>query len=132
MFGGTACAALVDDLRDDARQRPRRRAGLGGDRAGQRAEHDRPGFGLPPGVDDRAAAAADDLVIPHPGFRIDRLADGAEHAQARQVVSLRPMIAPLDKGANRRRRGVEDRYLVLGDDLPEAVFARMVRAPLRT
>ena len=33
--------------------------------------------------------AADVLVVPHPGFRIDRLADRAEDAQARQVVALR-------------------------------------------
>ena len=48
----------------------------------QRRDHVAAGFGLPPRVDDRAALAADVLVVPHPGFRIDRLADGAEQAQA--------------------------------------------------
>ena len=48
---------------------------------GQRRDHDHAGFGLPPRVDDRAALAADVVVIPHPGFRIDRLANRAEQAQ---------------------------------------------------
>ena len=30
--------------------------------------------------------AADDLVVPHPGLRVDRLADRAQQAQAGQVV----------------------------------------------
>ena len=50
--------------------------------AGQRRDHDRAGLGLPPRVDDRAALAADVLVIPHPRFGIDRLADRSEQAQA--------------------------------------------------
>ena len=86
---GQALAGLdIDHLGDDAGQRLRATAGLGGRGAGERADHDAAGFGLPPGIDDRAAAAADLLVIPHPGFRIDRLADGAEQPQARQVVLL--------------------------------------------
>ena len=49
--------------------------------AGQRRDQDAAGLGLPPGVDDRAAAVADDAVVPEPGFGIDRLADRAEQAQ---------------------------------------------------
>ena len=98
--------------------------GLVGDRAGQRRDHDHAGLGLPPGIDDRAALAADDLVIPHPRLGIDRLADGAEQPQARQVVLLRPLVAPLDEGADGGRRGVEDVDPVLLDDLPEAVLRR--------
>ena len=95
--------------------------GLVGDGAGQGRDHDHAGFGLPPGIDDGAAVAADDLVVPHPGFGIDRLADGAEQAQARQVVLLRPLVAPLDEGADGGGRGVEDVDLVSLDDAPEAV-----------
>ena len=76
---------------------------------GQRAHHDAAGFGLPPGIDDRAAAAADLAVVPHPGLGIDPLAHGAQQAQARQIVLVDPVVAPLDEGADRGRRGVEDR-----------------------
>src|SRR6185369_12438617 len=64
-------AGLVDDVGDDARQRQRAGAGLGRRRARQRRDQVAAGLGLPPGVDDRAALAADHRVVPHPGFRID-------------------------------------------------------------
>ena len=51
------------------------------------------GLGLPPGVDDRAAPAADDLPVPEPGLRVDRLADRAEQPQRRT-----------GRGARRTRR----------------------------
>ena len=72
----------VDDLRLHAEEGPGRRTGLQGVGAGKRGDQDAAGFGLPPGVDDRAAVVADDAMIPFPGFRIDRLADRAEQAQA--------------------------------------------------
>ena len=40
---------------------------------------------------------------------------------------LRPLVAPLDEGADRRRRGVEDVHLVALDDRPEAVGLGKVR-----
>ena len=55
---------------------------------------------------------------------IHRLADGAEDAQARQVVvarvRARATFGGLDERSDRGRRGVEDRHLVLLDHLPEA------------
>ena len=80
-FGADLVALVIHDCGIDAEERQRRGAGLGRNRAGQRRDHDRAGFGLPPGIDDRTTPAADDLVIPHPRFRIDRFADGAEQAQ---------------------------------------------------
>ena len=123
-------ALLVHHFRHDARQRPRRRTRLGRDRAGQRRDHDHARLGLPPRIDDRTALLADLLVIPHPRFGVDRLADGAQQTQTRQVVLGRPLVAPLDEGADGGRRGVEDVDAILLDDLPEAVLARMVRRPL--
>ena len=73
----------------DAGERQRARARHQRRRARQRRDHVAAGLGLPEGVDDRAAAAADVLVVPLPRGRIDRLADRAEDAQARQVVALR-------------------------------------------
>ena len=104
--------------------------GLVGGDAGQRADHDRAGLGLPPGVDDRAAVAADDPAVPHPGLGVDRLADRAEHPQRGQVVLGRDVLAPLHERADRGRRGVEDRHLVLLDDLPEPALVRGVRRAL--
>src|SRR3984957_7568301 len=73
--GGRALLHLafrIDDLRHDAEERQCRRAGLERDGAGQRRDQNAAGLGLPPGIDDRAAAVADHAVIPFPGFRIDR------------------------------------------------------------
>ena len=90
-------------------------------------DHDVAGFGLPPGIDDRTAVVADDFAIPHPGLGIDRLADGAQQAQAVELVLLGPLVAPLDEGADRRRRGVENVHFVAIDDAPEAVGLGKVR-----
>jgi len=58
--------ALVVDDRAAARRRtaasPSRASASV--RAGQRRDQDAAGLGLPPGVDDRAAALADDVVVP--------------------------------------------------------------------
>ena len=117
----------VDDLRHDAEERPRRRAGFQPRRAGQRRDQNAAGFGLPPGVDDRAAVVADHAVIPFPGFGIDRLADGAEQPQRGARGLLHRRIARLHQGADRGRRGVEDVDLVLVDDLPEPRHRRIIR-----
>ena len=53
---------------------------------GSGRHHDAAGLGLPPGIDDRAALAADLAVVPHPRFGIDPFADRAQQPQARQVV----------------------------------------------
>ena len=70
-------AEVIDDADIDAKEGQRGGAGLGGDGTGDRRDHVAAGFSLPPGIDDGALAAADELVIPHPGFWIDRLSDGA-------------------------------------------------------
>ena len=77
-------ALVGEDLGADAGKRLRRRAGLGRGDAGKRRDHDGAGLGLPPGIDDRAALAADVQVIPDPGFGIDRLADRSEQPQRRR------------------------------------------------
>ncbi len=97
------------------------RSGLGGNGAGERRNHDGAGFGLPVGVDDGAALLADHAVIPHPGFGIDGLADGAEQAKRGERILFNPGVAPLGEGADRGGRGVEDRHFMGVDDLPEAV-----------
>ena len=112
-------AGLVDDLGHDPRQRRLAGAGLERRHARQRRDHVAAGLGLPPGIDDRAARFADRLVVPDPRLGIDRLADGAEDAQAGEVVLVRQVGPGLDQRADRGRRGVEHRDLVVLDHLPE-------------
>src|SRR5690606_23721930 len=88
------------------------------------------GFGLPPGIDDRAAALADVLVVPLPGFRVDRLADRTQQTQAGTIGTFDRSLALGHHGANGGRGGVEDVDLVLVDDLRHAAHVRIVRHAL--
>ena len=54
----------------------------------------------------------------------------AEQPQRRQVVLLRVLRAPLHAGADRGRRGVEERHAVALADLPPDVLVRVVRRAL--
>src|SRR5206468_4941316 len=85
---------LVQDLGVDAGERQRRGAGLERGEAGQRRDQDVARLGLPPRVPHRAAPAAADLPVPDPGLRVDRLADRAEEPQAREIATLRVLLAP--------------------------------------
>ncbi len=130
--GGTLWPSRSHHVGDHARQRQRGRTGLGRDGARERRNHRGAGFGLPPGVDDRATPAADHFAIPHPGFRIDRLAHAAQQPQRAEIVLARPLLAQAHEGANRGGRGVEDADLVFLDDAPEAIRLRPRRRRLRT
>ena len=104
----------------DTEHGPRGRAGLERGRAGERGDHRAAGFGLPPGIDDRAAAFADDLVIPFPGLGIDRLADRTQEAQRLARGLLHPLVALAHHGAKCGGGPVEDLDAELVDHLPEA------------
>ena len=78
---GDFFAFRVDDRSIDAQHGAAATARGGGGGTGQGGQHVTAGFGLPPGVDDGAFAAADFFVVPHPGFGVDRLAHGAQHLQ---------------------------------------------------
>src|SRR4051812_47116905 len=130
LLGAGVVGLLVDDLRLDARQRRAGRPRLHVLQPGQRGDEDRARLGLPPGVDNWAALAADHVVVPEPGLRVDRLSDRAEEAQAGEVVLLRMLDAPLHARADRRRGRVEDRDLVALDQVPPDVLVRVVRRAL--
>jgi hypothetical protein len=100
--------------------------GLVGVAPGSGRDQDAAGLGLPPGIDDGAAFAADEFVVPHPRFGIDWLAYGAKQAEGSQVMLLRPLDAPFHKRANGGGRGVENRHAIFLDDAPEAVRLREV------
>src|SRR6185369_4389803 len=123
-------AFAIDDRGLHAEKRQRGRAWLLVDRTGQRTDEDAAGLRLPPRVDHRAAAVADDAVIPLPRFRIDRLADRAEQPQRTTRPALHRRIAFAHQRADRGGRGVEDRHLVLVDGLPEAAGVGIVRHAL--
>ena len=123
-------AVGIDDLRNHPEERPRGRARLELGRPGQRRDQDAAGLGLPPGVDDRATAVADDPVVPFPGLRVDRLADRAEKAQRGARGLLHRRVAGLHQGADRGRRRVDDVDLVLVDHFPEPRHAGVVRHAL--
>ena len=72
------------------------------------------------------AVAADVLVVPQPRLGVDRLADRAEQPQRREVVACRERLALLHEGADRGRGAVQDRDLVVLDDLPPAIPGRRV------
>src|SRR5207245_9944282 len=109
-------ALLVEHLGVDAWKQESRRARLENRERRQRRDEDVTRLGLPPRVHDGATAPADDLPVPHPGLRVDRLADGAEQPQAREIATLRVFVAPLHERTNRGRRRVTDRYDVLAPE----------------
>src|SRR5207249_9565905 len=67
---------------------------------------------------------------PPPRVRVDRLADGPQEAQARQVVPLRKFVAPPRERPDRGRGRVQDRDVVFLDYAPEAVRLRPIRCAL--
>ena len=77
LVGFAFLAGVVEDGGIDAEEGQGGGARFAGRGSGQRRDHDRAGFGLPPGIDDRAFAATDFLVVPIPCLGVDRFADRA-------------------------------------------------------
>ena len=77
---GNTVAIFIHHVRCNAGQWNGAGAGLGGHYAGNGGDHIGAGFGLPPGVHNRAAFLADGFVIPDPGFRVNGLTHCAQQA----------------------------------------------------
>jgi len=88
-------------------------------RAGQARDQMAAGFRLPPGIDNGATPVTDHVVIPFPSLGVDGFAHGAEQAQGFARGLFHRAIAFAHQCADRGRRGVEHRDLVLVADLPE-------------
>ena len=88
---------------------------LGGTR--QRGDHESTGFGLPPGIDDRAFFVADLLPVPLPCFRVNRLANGTQDTQRGAVSAFNRFITFCHQGADGGRRGIQNIDLVLVHNL---------------
>nr|GEY12335.1 hypothetical protein [Tanacetum cinerariifolium] len=123
-------AEVIHQRRNHAKERTRSRARLEGNGPRQRADKDAAGFGLPPGVDDRAILVANGVVVPVPGFRVDRLAHRTQQAQARAVCAIHSLGAFGHHCADGGWRGVENIDLVLVDYFRHAGDVRVVRNAL--
>ncbi len=112
-------AFIIDQFRLDAEERSCCRTWLEVGCAGQRGDENAAGFRLPPCIDNRRPLVTNDVVIPFPGFRVDRLANRTEQAQRRTRRAGDEFIAGAHQGADGRRRSVEDIDVMLVDDFPE-------------
>ncbi|SAG08534.1 Uncharacterised protein [Enterobacter hormaechei] len=120
-------AFVIHQRRLHAEERTGGRTGFQLCGARHRGDHEATGFGLPPGVHHRALLVADLLPVPLPGFRVDRLAHGAEDAQGRAVGPFDGFIAFRHQRADRRWRGVENVDLMLINHLAHTRRGRPVR-----
>ena len=97
--------------------------------AGQRRDHRAAGFGLPPGIDDGAAHFAHHAVIPLPRFGVDRLAHGAQQAQAAAAGAGDVFVPFAHQRPKRGGRCVKNLDLIFVDHLPEAGKIGKIRHP---
>ena len=74
--------------------------------------------------------AADGVAVPPPRLGVDRLPHRAQQPERRQVVRRGDLLALLHERADRGRGAVQDRDLVVLDDLPPAVPVGRVGRPL--
>src|SRR5262249_3700653 len=93
---------------------------------GQRRDEDVARLSLPPRIDYRTTASADDLPVPNPRLRIDRFTDGSEQPETREIAPLRELLAPLHEGSGGSGRRVADPDAVLLDDAPDPVLVGVV------
>src|SRR6186997_272832 len=91
----------------------RRHAGDGRNERGARLR-------LPPGIDHGTAAVADDLPIPFPGLRVDRLANGADQAQRLARVPGDPLVTLALQRTDGGWGGIENGHAQPVDRFPEA------------
>src|SRR5579871_4541325 len=114
-------AFVIDNLGGHTGQRTSRGTGLSGRSTGNRGDHDGSGFGLPPGIHNRAALFANNGVVPLPSSGIDWLTYGTKKAQRGKIVTLGPVISLTDKRTNGGRRGIEGGNAILLNQTPEAI-----------
>ena len=116
---GQFLALLIHNSGLNAGQRQGAGAGHQRRGTGQWRNHVGTSFGLPESIQHGTAAVAHSGVVPHPGFRIDRLPHRAKDAQGRQIVVARQLGAELDQRTNRRGRCIKNADLVPLYHLPE-------------
>ena len=90
-----------------------------------RCNHKPAGLRLPPCINEGASVSADFFVVPHPGLRIYRLADGAKDSQGIQFVLGRPLVSKTHQRANSRWCRIENRNAEFVANLPETSCIRI-------
>ena len=108
---------LVEDDRVNAESGGARASRFHRIQRGNRGTEKTTRLGLPPGVYDDRLALAHRLVVPAPGFGLDRLTDRG-HVLEPVAVLLRLVGTGLPQHADRRRRGVKDVDVKLLRDPP--------------
>ena len=66
------------------------------------------------------------FVIPHPCFGVDGFSHAAEESEGREVVFLRPLVAPFHECTNSGGCRVENGHTEFLDDFPEAIRLRPI------
>src|SRR4029434_8395699 len=80
--GRNTLAGPIHHVGNDAEERSRCRPRLRGSGSRERGNQCAAGFSLPPCIHNGAAPLPDYLLIPDPGFGIDRLSHGSQEAEA--------------------------------------------------
>ncbi len=123
---GQFLAFVIKQGRLNTKERQGRRTRFEVGRTRQRRNQDAAGFGLPPGIDNRAVLFADMLVIPFPGFRVDRLTHRTQQAQTVAGGAVHAGLTFGHQGTDGGRCGVQDIDLVLVHHLAHAGRVRVV------
>ena len=87
--------------------------------------HKSAGLRLPPGIDDGALISADFFVIPHPCFRIDRLAYRTENPHRVQLIFGGPFVAQTHQGPDGCWCRIENCNAELIANMPETTGVRV-------
>mmetsp|Transcript_37253 Transcript_37253/g.99429 ORF Transcript_37253/g.99429 Transcript_37253/m.99429 type:complete len:338 (-) Transcript_37253:1076-2089(-) len=111
----------------DAEHRQGARARLEDVAPRHRRHHEAPSLRLPEGVDDGTPLVPDDVVVPAPSLRVDRLTHRSQDPQRGPVVLLDRLVTEAHERSDRGGRRVELRDLVPLDHVPIATAIRVRR-----
>src|SRR5690625_5011965 len=82
-------------------------------------DHDSTWLLLPPRVYDRAPLLTDHIMVPHPGFRVDRLTHRTEQPERLAARPLYVLLPCSHQRADCCRRGIHNADLMPVDHLPD-------------
>ncbi len=126
---GDRVAPPIDDVSDDARDRPPHKSWAHG-LADHRGQHVHPGLSLPPGIHDRAPALSDVVVEPFERFWVEGLADRPEDTERREIIAVWPLLAHSHEHPDSSRGSIEDGDAILLDEIPPGARGRIIGSRL--
>jgi hypothetical protein len=92
--------------------------------------HDRPGLGLPPGVNDGTLLLPDVFVVPVPSLGVDGFTNTTQHSDGTEIVGLDVVFTETTKETDGGGSSVEVGNLVFLNGLPVAGWSRVNRGRL--